>query len=72
LRFGTPAVVTSWLKGPFTYSFDSEGMHTSSSAFASTIKWAAIPRVRQSKLFLFVFISPVAAHAIPLRGFKEL
>ena len=57
-------------QGPFTYSFNSEGMHTTGSAFEQTIKWSAIPRVRQSKWFLFVFISPMAAHAIPLRAFR--
>ena len=54
-------------QGPFTYGFDSEGMHTSSAAFSQTIKWSAIPRVRQSKRFLFVFFTPVRAVCIPLR-----
>lgn len=58
-------------QGPFTYSFDSEGMHTSGGAFAQTIKWPAIPRVRQSKHFLFVFISPVIAHCIPLKALSD-
>jgi YcxB-like protein len=58
-------------QGPFTYSFDSEGMHTSGSAFSQTIKWAAIPRVRQTKNFLFIFISPIAAHSIPLRAIPD-
>ena len=55
-------------QGPFTYSFDSEGMHTSGTTFDQTIKWPAIPRVRQSKRFLFVFISPVRAFCIPLKA----
>ena len=53
--------------GPFTYGFDSEGMHTSSAAFNQTIKWSAIPRVRRSKRFLFVFVAPARAVCIPLR-----
>lgn len=57
-------------QGPFTYSFDSEGMHTSGATFTQTIKWAAIPRVRQSKRFLFVFISPVSAMCIPLKALR--
>jgi hypothetical protein len=52
--------------GPFTYVFDSEGVHTSGSTFSQTIKWSAIPRVRQSKRFLFVFLGPARAHCIPL------
>ena len=58
-------------QGPFTYSFDSEGMHTSGAAFAQTIKWPAIPRVRQSKRFLFIFISPTRAHCIPLKALSS-
>jgi len=57
-------------QGPFTYSFDSEGMCTSGNTFAQTIKWPAIPRVRQSKHFLFVFISPAKAHCIPLKALR--
>ena len=53
--------------GPFTYVFDSEGMHTSGPAFSQTVQWSAIPRMRLSKRFLFVFLSPARAHCIPLR-----
>jgi len=53
--------------GPFTYVFDSEGMHTSGPSFSQTIKWSAIPRIRQSKRFIFVFLSPSRAACIPLR-----
>jgi len=58
-------------QGPFTYTFDSEGMHTSGAAFAQTIKWSAIPRGRQSKHFLFVFISPSVAQVIPLKALSD-
>jgi hypothetical protein len=54
-----------------TYVFHSEGMHASGSTFSVTIKWTAIPRVRQSKRFLFVFTSPIAAHALPLGALKD-
>lgn len=55
-------------QGPFTYSFDSEGMQISGGTFNLTIKWSAIPRVRQSKHFLFVFTAPARAQAIPLKA----
>ena len=58
-------------KGPFTYVFDSEGMHTSSLAFSQTIRWSAIPRVRQTKRFLFIFIAPARACCIPLRNISD-
>lgn len=53
--------------GPFTYLFDSEGVHTRGSAFNQTVKWSAILRVRQSNRFLFIFLAPSRAHCIPLR-----
>lgn len=55
-------------QGPFTYTFDTDGMHTSGAAFDQTIRWSAIPRIRLSKKFLFVFIAPTRAHCIPLRS----
>jgi len=57
--------------GPFTYVFDSEGMHTSGPAFSQTVQWSAIPRMRLSKRFLFVFLSPARAHCIPLREVSD-
>ena len=55
-------------QGALTYTFDAEGMHTSGSAFEQTIRWSGIHRIRLSKRFLFVFISPSRAHCIPLRS----
>lgn len=54
-------------RGPFTYAFDKDGMHTSGAAFNQTIHWSAIPRVRRSARFLFIFVSPARAYCIPLR-----
>jgi hypothetical protein len=56
------------VEGPFTYTFDAEGMHTSGSAFEQMIRWSAIPRIRLSKRFLFIFLAPARAHCIPLRS----
>ena len=55
-------------RGPYIYRFDSEGMHVGGLNFQSTIRWAAIPRIRLSKRFLLVFITPTKAHVIPLRS----
>lgn len=54
-------------QGPFTYSFDANGVHTTGEAFHQTIHWTAIPRVRYSPRFLFIFIAPAQAFCIPLR-----
>lgn len=58
-------------KGPFTYSFDLEGMHTSGESFSQTIRWSGILRVRCSKRFLFIFTSPSMAHCIPVREISD-
>ena len=54
--------------GPFTYAFDAEGMHTNGAAFNQTIRWSAISRVRRTKRFLFIFISPIRALCIPIKS----
>lgn len=58
-------------KGPFTHTFDAEGLHTSGEAFSQTIRWSAILRVRRSRRFLFIFIAPTRAHCIPLRAITD-
>ena len=57
--------------GSFTYTFDSEGMHTSGESITQTIGWSAILCIRRSKKFLFVFLSPSRAHCIPLRSIGD-
>jgi hypothetical protein len=58
-------------QGPFTYSFDADGMHTSGATFSQTILWAAIPRIRRSQRFVFIFIAPARALCIPVRAIKD-
>ena len=58
-------------RGPFTYVFDSEGMHASGPAFNQTIRWRGIIRLRRSKRFLFIFVTPVRAIVIPLREIND-
>ena len=55
-------------QGPFTYAFDSEGMHITAQAFNQTLRWSGISRVRRSKRFLFIFIARARAYCIPLRA----
>jgi hypothetical protein len=57
--------------GSITYSFDAEGMHTSGATFSQTIRWAAIPRIRLTRRFLFIFISPAKAYCIPLKAIDD-
>jgi hypothetical protein len=82
LAFSCPPLLTAfavWLvrrrnklaQGPFTYSFDAEGMHTSGAAFNQTILWTAIPRIRRTRRFLFIFIAPAKALCIPLREIND-
>jgi hypothetical protein len=82
LAFSYPLYVTAlavWLarrrnkiaQGPFTYSFDADGMHTSGSAFRQTIQWEAIHRIRRTRRFLFIFIAPCTVYCIPLRSISD-
>lgn len=56
-------------QGPITYSFNAEGMEYSGADFDSKIRWPGIVRIRQSKRFLLIFVSPMRFHCIPLRSF---
>ena len=51
--------------GPFKYCFDADGIHASGSTFNMSLKWAAIQKVRESRSFIFFFVAPGRAHAIP-------
>ena len=52
--------------GPFRYAFDSDGIHVSNNDFNMSLKWTAILKVRESRSFLFLFVSPGSAHTFPL------
>jgi hypothetical protein len=58
-------------RGPFTFTLDSNGIHTRSTAFTQTIQWAGILKTRRSKTFLFIFVSPTRAISIPLKALRE-
>lgn len=54
------------IAGPFTYTFDDNGVRVTGALTDSTIKWAAIQRVRKSKNFLFLYIAPTTAISLPI------
>ena len=53
--------------GPHRYRFDHEGLSITAPHSALTLRWAAIPRVRERAGFLMVYFHPHAAHCLPLR-----
>jgi len=53
-------------KGPFTYTFDSDGIHVSGDAFEMKLKWPAIRKVRESGSFIFFFTASARAQCVPL------
>jgi hypothetical protein len=58
-------------QGPFHFRFDSVGIHTTGAAFNQTVKWAAVLRVRQTKLFLFFFVTPTKAISVSLKELRD-
>ncbi|HWD20819.1 MAG TPA: YcxB family protein, partial [Verrucomicrobiae bacterium] len=58
-------------KGPFTFTFNAEGIRTKGAAFEQLIQWAGIVRVRQSKRFLFLFVSRSKALFIPVKALED-
>ena len=57
--------------GPLTYFFDADGMHTTGAAIEQTIRWMAIPRIRCTRKFLFIFIGTGRAYCIPQRAITD-
>jgi len=54
--------------GPFTYVFDSAGVHVSTSLAQSTQLWPGILRIRASDRLLFVHFSKRCAHFVPVHA----
>lgn len=52
--------------GPDRYRFDQEGLSITAPNSTLTLRWAAIPRVRERAGFLLVYFHPHAAHCLPL------
>jgi hypothetical protein len=55
----------------FTFSFDNEGIHVDATTFQHTLQWPLIHKMRESKRFLFIFISPTKATCIPLQVLRD-
>lgn len=74
--FFTPIIVASMLlltrrrnplaKGPFIFSFDDEGIHSSGEAFTSLIKWTAIQKVVETGSFIHFYLSPSQTLSFPI------
>jgi hypothetical protein len=52
--------------GPHHYRFDHEGLSITAPNSGLTLRWAAIPRVRERAGFLMVYFHRSAAHCMPL------
>ncbi|MBD9477979.1 hypothetical protein [Pseudoxanthomonas sp. PXM02] len=52
---------------PFTYTFNTEGIHVDAVTQAYTHRWAAISRVKTLGGFLMFFFAPGAAHCLSLK-----
>lgn len=59
------------MQGPFVYTFDSDGVRTRSAVFDQSINWNAVVKVRESKAFLFIFISASKALYIPVKALRD-
>lgn len=55
------------VKGPYTYRFDSEGLHVSTRTSELTQRWPAILRVRIKGGMLYLYFAKSCAHCVPLR-----
>lgn len=58
-------------RGPFTYTFDSTGVHVASEVETVSKSWREIARVTESAGFMFIFVAPRVAHVIPLRALQD-
>jgi hypothetical protein len=59
------------MREPFTYSFDTDGIHVAATTYEFTHKWAAISRVKIFGGFLMFFFTPGNAHCIPLGAVQQ-
>ena len=51
--------------GPFTYVFDASGIHASSAAFESTIRWTTLQKIIETREFILFYFAPTTAIAMP-------
>lgn len=58
-------------RGHFTYRVDSSGIRASSNEVESTVKWAAIRRVVETKSFVFLYIAPGRAISLPMEQLES-
>lgn len=56
---------------PFTFTFDSEGVHVMAEGGNTSQSWRDIARVTESAGFMFIFVAPGRAQVIPLRTLRD-
>lgn len=49
-----------------------EGMVESTAVGESRTSWAGVNRIEQNTQYIFIYTSPVAAHVIPKRAFRDM
>jgi hypothetical protein len=58
-------------RGPYVWTIDTEGMRIGGSLSSSDIKWAAITKVRETKLDFFFYVAPKFARFLPKRNLTD-
>lgn len=56
---------------PFTYTFDSEGVHVMAEGGNTSQSWREIARVTESAGFMFIFVAPGRAQVVPLKTLRD-
>lgn len=57
--------------GPHVWTIDSEGIRIEGSLSSSAIKWAAITKVRETKLDFFFYVAPKFSRFLPKRNLAD-
>jgi hypothetical protein len=57
--------------GPYVWTFDGDGIRIGGSLSSSVIKWAAIIKVRETKLDFFFYVAPKFARFLPKRNLTD-
>jgi hypothetical protein len=58
-------------RGPYVWTIDTEGIQISGALSSSTIKWAALTKVRETKLDFFFYQGPKIARFLPKRVISD-
>lgn len=56
---------------PISYEFDATNIHIKGESFNSTLTWAKIHKVTETKDFVLIWQNKIVANAIPKRDFTD-